>query len=76
MQQRPAMVKRRGSSGSARRGLTRGESKACAHALCGHAKDMPCGVVDEATGQLSMTCGSAAKTSDFIVDGVAARWDA
>ena len=37
---------------------------------------MPCGVVDEATGQLSMTCGSAAKTSDFIVDGVAARWDA
>lgn len=35
---------------------------------------MPCGVVDEATGQLSMTCGRAAQTRDFIVEVVAARW--
>jgi DDE family transposase len=57
-----------------RGGLTRGEIKACDHDLGCQAKYIPCGVVDEATGQLSITFGSSAKTSDFIVDVLAARW--
>lgn len=39
-------------------------------------KDIPCGLLDEETGQLSITFGSSAKTSDFIVDALEARWQA
>jgi hypothetical protein len=37
---------------------------------------MPWGVVEEDTGQLSLTCGSAAKTRDCSVAAVEARWQA
>ena len=57
-----------------RGGLTRGDVKACDHDLGCQAKYIPCGVVDEDTGQLSITFGSSAKTSDFIVETVEARW--
>jgi hypothetical protein len=33
-------------------------------------------VVDEETGQLSITFGGSAKASDFIVDTLEARWEA
>jgi hypothetical protein len=59
-----------------RGGLTRGEAKACDHDLGCQAKYLPCGLVDEETGQLSITFGSSAKTSDFIVDALEARWTA
>jgi hypothetical protein len=57
-----------------RGGQTRGEHKASDHALGGKEKDIPCGIVDEDTAQLSVTCGSSSKTSDFLVDTLAAWW--
>ena len=57
-----------------RGGRTRGEVRACDHDLGCQAKYIPCGVVDEDSGQLSITFGSSAKTSDFIVDALEARW--
>jgi hypothetical protein len=59
-----------------RGGLTRGEVKAYDHDLGCQAKYVPCGVVDEDTGHLRITFGSSAKTSDFIVDALAACWQA
>ena len=59
-----------------RGGLTRSDVKACDHDLGSQAKYLPCGVGEEDTGQLSITFGSSAKTSDFIVDTVEARWRA
>lgn len=57
-----------------RGGRTRGEVKACDHDLGCQAKYIPCGVVDEDSGQLSIPFGNSAKTSDFIVDTLEARW--
>jgi len=59
-----------------RGGLTRGDVKACDHDLGCQAKYVPCGVVDEDSGQLRITFGNSAKTSDFIVDALEACWDA
>jgi len=59
-----------------RGGLTRGEVKAYDHDFGGDAKYIPCGLLEEETGQLSITFGSSAKTSDFIVDVLEARWQA
>ena len=59
-----------------RGGLTRGEVKGCDHDLGCEAKYVPCGVVDEDSGQLSITFGRSAKTSDFIVDVLEVRWSA
>jgi hypothetical protein len=59
-----------------RGGLTRGDHQACDHDLGCKEKDIPCGIVDEDTGQLSIMFGSSYKTSDFIVDALEARWDA
>ncbi len=59
-----------------RGGLTRGDYKACDHDLGCEAKYIPWGMVDEDTGQLSITFGSSAKTSDFMVDTLEARWNA
>jgi hypothetical protein len=59
-----------------RGGLTRGEVKAYDHDFGGDAKYIPCGLLDEETGQLSIIFGSSAKPSDFIVDVLEARWDA
>jgi hypothetical protein len=39
-------------------------------------KYIPCGIVDEDTGELSIMFGSSYKTSDFIVDALEARWAA
>ena len=51
-----------------RGGLTRGDHKACDHDLGCQEKYTPCGIVDEDTGQLTITFGSSYKTSDLIVD--------
>ena len=60
----------------ARGGLTRGDNQACDHDLGLKEKYIPCGIVDEESGQLHMTFGSSYKTSDCIVDALAAQWDA
>jgi len=39
-------------------------------------KYVPCGIVDEESAELTITFGSSYKTSDFIVDALAAKWDA
>jgi transposase len=59
-----------------RGGLTRGDHQACDHDLGCKEKYIPCGIVDEDTGQLSIMFGSSSKTSDFIVDALEARGEA
>jgi hypothetical protein len=39
-------------------------------------KDVPWGIVEEDSAELTITFGSSSKTSDFIVDELAAKWDA
>jgi len=39
-------------------------------------KYVPCGIVDEESAELTITFGSSAKTSDFIVDVLETKWDA
>src|SRR3954452_5440313 len=57
-----------------RGGQTRGDHKASDHDLGCKEKYIPCGIVDEDTAQLYVTFGSSFKTSDFIVDTLAAWW--
>ena len=59
-----------------RGGLTRGDHKACDHDLGCTEKYIPCGIVEEERGELLITFGSSYKTSDFIVDTLAAWWQA
>jgi hypothetical protein len=59
-----------------RGGLPRGDNHACDHDLGLHEKDIPCGIVDEESGQLTMTFGSSSKTSDGIVEALEAWWAA
>jgi Rhodopirellula transposase DDE domain len=59
-----------------RGGLTRGAQKACDHDWGLQEKDMPCGSVEEDTGQWRLTLGRSYKTSDFIVDALEAWWSA
>jgi hypothetical protein len=59
-----------------RGGLTRGDNQAWDHDLGLHEKYIPCGIVDEDTGELRILFGSSYKTSDFIVDALEARWAA
>ena len=59
-----------------RGGLTRGDNQASDHDMGCKEKYVPCGIVDEESAQLTITFGSSYKTSDFIVDALAARWDA
>jgi hypothetical protein len=59
-----------------RGGLTRGDNQASDHDMGCKEKYVPCGIVDEDSAELTITFGSSYKTSDFIVDGLAARWDA
>jgi transposase len=59
-----------------RGGRTRGDHQACDHDLGLHEKYIPCGIVDEESGQLHITFGSSYKTSDFIVDALEAWWAA
>jgi hypothetical protein len=57
-----------------RGGLTRGDTKASDHDFGSTEHYIPCGILDETTAQLSVTFGSSAKTSDFIVDTLRAWW--
>jgi Rhodopirellula transposase DDE domain len=57
-----------------RGGQPRGEYKASDHDFGSTEQYIPCGSVDEDTAQLSVTFGSSAKTSDFMVDPLAACW--
>jgi hypothetical protein len=59
-----------------RGGVTRGDHKACDHDLGCKEKYIPCGIVDEESGELRITFGSSYKTSDFIVDTLEAKWQA
>jgi hypothetical protein len=59
-----------------RGGLTRGDHRASDHDMGCKEKYVPCGIVDEESGELAITFGSSYKTSDFIVDTIAAKWDA
>jgi hypothetical protein len=57
-----------------RDGKTRGDYKASDHDFGGTEHYIPCGILDEDTAQLSVTFGSSAKTSDFLVDTLTAWW--
>ena len=57
-----------------RGGQTRGDNQASDHDLGCKEKYIPCGLVDEDSGQLSIYFGSSYKTSDFIVDTLQAWW--
>ena len=57
-----------------RGGQTRGDNKAGDHDFSCQASFLPCGIVDEDTGQLGMSFGSSYKTSDFIVDTLISWW--
>lgn len=57
-----------------RGGQTRGNNQASDHDLGCQEKYIPCGIVDEDSGQLSIYFGSSCKTSDFIVDTLEAWW--
>ena len=60
----------------ARGGLTRGDHQASDHDRGWKEKDVPCGIVDEDSAELTITFGSSSKTSDFIVDALTAKWEA
>lgn len=60
---------------SSRGGKTRGENRAADHDMGGEEKYIPFGLVDEDSGQLYVTFGSSAKTSDFIVDSLYQWWN-
>ena len=57
-----------------RGGQTRGDNQACDHDLGCQETYIPCGLVDEDSGQLSIYFGRSYKTSDFIVDTLEAWW--
>jgi hypothetical protein len=57
-----------------RGGRTRGNNQANDHDMGCKEKYIPCGIVDEENAQLHITFGSSYKTSDFIVDVLAATW--
>ena len=59
-----------------RGGKTRGDNRAADHDMGCAEKHTPFGLVDEDGGQLHLTFGSSAKTSDFIVDSLEAWWEA
>jgi hypothetical protein len=60
----------------ARGGLTRGDHQASDHDRGCQEKYVPCGIVDEESAELRITFGSSSKTSDCMVDVLAATWDA
>ena len=60
----------------ARGGVTRGDHQACDHDFGCREKYIPCGIVDEESGELRITFGSSYKTSDFLVDTLEAKWQA
>ncbi len=57
-----------------RGGQTRGYNQAQDHDMGIKEKYIPCGIVDEDTGQLYLNFGSSYKTSDFMVDSLEQWW--
>ena len=57
-----------------RGGQTRGNHEAGDHDFGSSGSYIPCGIVDEDTGELCIGFGSSYKTSDFIVDNLEAWW--
>ena len=57
-----------------RGGTTRGDTQAADNDMGCKEKHTPFGVVDEDSGQLHITFGSSAKTSDLIIDSLEAYW--
>jgi hypothetical protein len=53
-----------------RGGKTRGYNQAQDHDMGVTEKYIPCGILDEDSGQLDLNFGSSYKTSDFIVDSL------
>jgi hypothetical protein len=58
-----------------RGGMTRGDNQAADHDMGCREKYTPFGIVNEDTGELHLTFGSSAKTSDFIVDALHSWWE-
>ncbi len=58
-----------------RGGKTRGDHRAADHDMGCREKYTPFGIVNEDSGELHLTFGSSAKTSDFIVDALYAWWE-
>ncbi len=58
-----------------RGGKTRGDNQANDHDMGCTEKYIPCGIVDEDSGQLHINFGSSYKTSDFIVDSLQQWWN-
>ena len=59
-----------------RGGLTRGDTQASDHDMGGKEKYVPCGIVDDDSGELTILFGSSYKTIDFMVDALEAQWEA
>jgi len=57
-----------------RGGLSRGNNKAYDHDFAKKGSHIPCGIVDEDSGQLYINMGSSYKTSDFIMDTLQGWW--
>ena len=57
-----------------RGGTTRGDNQARDHDMGAKEKYIPCGLVDEDSGELFIAFGSSRKTSDFIVDTLQSWW--
>ena len=55
-----------------RGGKTRTDNRAADHDMGCQEKYTPFGIVNEDSGELHLTFGSSAKTSDFIVDALQA----
>lgn len=58
-----------------RGGKTRGDNEALDHDMGCEEKYIPFGLVNEDSGELFLTFGSSAKTSDFIADSLHGWWD-
>jgi hypothetical protein len=58
-----------------RGGRTRGDTQAADHDMGCDEKYTPFGIVNEDTGELHVSFGSSAKTSDFIMDSLYAWWE-
>jgi len=58
-----------------RGGCARGDTQAADHDMGCRETYTPFGLVNEDTGELHLTFGSSAKTSDFIVDSLQAWWE-
>jgi hypothetical protein len=59
----------------ARGGQTRGYHQAQDHDMGVEEKYIPCGILDEDTGQLYLNFGNSYKTSDFIADSLSLWWN-